>query len=162
MTAASTPSTHTPSASDVRYLAPDGFTRRFFNPLIAGVTKLGISVRGSRVLAVRGRTTGEWRTTPVNVLTLDGARYLVAPRGQTQWVRNVRAAGSCVLRLGRRRETVAVAELEDSDKPAVLREYLRLWKWEVGKFFDGVGADASDDELMAVAGGYPVFRLTTI
>lgn len=144
-----------------RYLAPDAFTRRIFNPLVAGLTKLGVSVRGSRVLAVRGRTSGQWRTTPVNVLRLDGERYLVAPRGVTQWVRNVRVTGTCVLRLGRRRETVSVLELADADKPAVLREYLRLWKWEVGKFFDGVDADASDDMLLHVAADYPVFRLTT-
>ncbi len=150
----------TSAGTTIRYLAPDSFTRRVFNPLIAGLTKLGISVRGSRVLAVRGRSTGEWRTTPVNVLSYDGERYLVAPRGETQWVRNVRVAGSCVLRVGRRKETVSVVELADADKPVLLRAYLRLWKWEVGKFFDGVEPSASDDELLAIAGGYPVFRLT--
>jgi deazaflavin-dependent oxidoreductase (nitroreductase family) len=143
-----------------RYLAPDAFTRRVVNPLIAGFTRLGLSVRGSRVLAVRGRTTGEIRTTPVNLLTVDGERYLVAPRGTTQWVRNVRVAGECELRLGRRSERVAVVELGDADKPAILRDYLHLWKREVGQFFDGVGPDATDAELLAIAPGYPVFRLT--
>jgi hypothetical protein len=95
----------------------------------------------------------------VNVLTLDGVRYLVAPRGVTQWVRNVRAAGECDLRVGRRVETVRVDELADQEKPAILRAYLRRWKWEVGQFFDGVGPDATDDELLAIASGYPVFRL---
>jgi deazaflavin-dependent oxidoreductase (nitroreductase family) len=145
-----------------RYLEPDGLTRRVLNPLIAGLTKLGISVRGSRVLAVRGRTTGEWRTTPVNPLTLDGERYLVAPRGVTQWVRNVRVAGTCELRVGRRRETVRAIELDDADKPDVLRAYLRTWKMEVGKFFDGVDADADDETLAAIAPGYPVFRIEAI
>lgn len=142
-----------------RYLAPGTFTARVFNPAVAFLTRLGISVWGSRVLAVRGRTTGEIRTVPVNVLTLDGVRYLVAPRGVTQWVRNVRVAGTCELRVGRRRETVSVDELADIDKPDVLRAYLRRWKWEVGQFFDGLGPDASDAELLAVAAGYPVFRL---
>jgi deazaflavin-dependent oxidoreductase (nitroreductase family) len=144
-----------------RYLQPDPFTRRVFNPAIALLTRLGISMWGSRVLAVRGRTTGAVRTTPVNVLTLDGERYLVAPRGVTQWVRNVRAAGECDLRVGRRVETVRVAELPDDVKPAILRAYLRRWKWEVGQFFDGVGPDATDDQLLAIASGYPVFRITT-
>lgn len=146
-------------AAPARYLAPDAVTRRVVNPIVAGFTRLGVSVRGSRVLAVRGRATGEVRTTPVNLLTVDGERYLVAPRGITQWVRNVRVAGECELRLGRRSERVAVVELADTDKPAILRAYLRLWKREVGHFFDGVGPDATDAELLAIAPGYPVFRL---
>lgn len=143
-----------------RYLAPDAFTRNVFNPLIAGLTRIGISMWGSRILGVRGRVSGELRTTPVNVLTHDGERYLVAPRGITQWVRNVRAAGECELRVGRRREVVEVEELADADKPEILRAYLRRWKWEVGQFFDGVGPDATDAELLAIAAGYPVFRIT--
>jgi deazaflavin-dependent oxidoreductase (nitroreductase family) len=113
------------------------------------------------VLEVRGRTSGEWRSTPVNLLTVDGVEYLVAPRGVTQWVRNLRVAGTCRLRVGRRVVEAAAVELDDRDKPAVLRPYLRRWKWEVGQFFDGVGPDASDEELLAIAGGYPVFRIVT-
>jgi hypothetical protein len=74
-------------------------------------------------------------------------------------VRNIRVAGECRLRLGRRVETATVTELADAAKPAVLRPYLRRWKWEVGQFFDGVGPDASDAELLAVAPGYPVFEI---
>jgi deazaflavin-dependent oxidoreductase (nitroreductase family) len=147
------------AAPATRYLAPDAFTRHVFNPLVAALTRLGVSVWGSRVLAVRGRSTGETRTTPVNVLTHEGERYLVAPRGVTQWVRNVRVAGECELRVGRRTERVRLEELADHDKPEVLRAYLRRWNWEVGKFFDGVGPDASRDELLAAAPGHPVFRI---
>ena len=81
----------TPSPS--RYLRPGWFTRRVFNPLIAGLTRAGLSVWGSRELRVRGRTSGEWRATPVNLLTVGTDRYLVAPRGETQWARNLRVAG---------------------------------------------------------------------
>lgn len=147
------------NATTDRYLAPGTVTAKVFNPMVAHLTRLGISFWGSRVLAVRGRTTGEIRTVPVNVLTLDDERYLVAPRGITQWVRNIRVSGTAELRVGRRRETITVDELDDADKPDVLRAYLRRWKWEVGQFFDGVGPDASDAELLAVAPGYPVFRL---
>lgn len=147
------------NATTDRYLAPGTVTAKVFNPMVAHLTRLGISFWGSRVLAVHGRTTGEIRTVPVNVLTLDGERYLVAPRGITQWVRNIRVSGTAELRVGRRRETITVDELDDADKPDVLRAYLRRWKWEVGQFFDGVGPDASDAELLAVAPGYPVFRL---
>ena len=141
-----------------RYLRPSR-SDAIFNSVVARLTRLGVSVWGSRVLAVRGRTSGEWRTTPVNLLTVDGERYLVAPRGVTQWVRNIRAAGGGELRVGRRVEEVTVVELADGEKAAVLREYLRRWAWEVGRFFEGVDASASDEQLAAIAPGFPVFRL---
>jgi deazaflavin-dependent oxidoreductase (nitroreductase family) len=128
--------------------------------VVAGLTRLGVSVAGSRVLEVRGRTTGEPRRNPINPLSLDGARYLVAPRGQTQWVRNLRARGSGRLLLGRRVEDFAAVELTDDEKPPILREYLRRWKWEVGAFFGGVGPDSSDDELRRIAPDHPIFRIT--
>ena len=87
-----------------RYVAPNLVTR-IFNLLPMALARLGVSVWGSRTLAVRGRTSGEWRTVPVNLLEHDGVRYLVAPRGETQWVRNLRVAGSGELRLGSRRES---------------------------------------------------------
>jgi deazaflavin-dependent oxidoreductase (nitroreductase family) len=128
--------------------------------MVQGLTKTGISVFGSRVLYVRGRTTGEWRTAPVNPLPYERERYLVAPRGHTQWVRNMRVAGGGELHKGRRKEVFTVTELTDEEKPAVLRAYLKRWKFEVGMFFDGVGPDASDEKLLEIAPGYPVFRLT--
>jgi len=143
-----------------RYLAPGWLTRHVMNPAVARLTAWGLPLAGSRVLAVRGRATGEWRTTPVNPLDLGGRRYLVAPRGHTQWVRNLRAARSGELRSGRRAEVFDAVELEDVEKLPVLREYLRRWAWEVGAFFDGVGADASDEELLAAAPQHPVFRVT--
>src|SRR4051812_9049963 len=143
-----------------RYLVPDGFTRKVFNPLVARLTKWGLSVKGSRVLEVRGRTSGEIRTTVVNLLTVDGVRYLVAPRGETQWVRNVRAAGSGTLRVGRRREAFTPIELADDVKPAIIRAYLKPWAWEVGRFFEGLTAESSDAEIAAVAPGFPVFRVS--
>ena len=109
---------------------------------------------------VRGRTSGQWRTTPVNPLTLsDGTRYLVAPRGTTQWVRNLRALGTGELHVGRRVEPFQATEVADDDKPAILRAYLKHWKWEVGVFFDGVDAKASDEKLREIAPNYPVFRV---
>jgi deazaflavin-dependent oxidoreductase (nitroreductase family) len=142
-----------------RYLAPGWFTRQIFNRLVSGLARLGVSVAGSRELRVRGRQSGQWRSTPVNPLTLSGQRYLVAPRGTTQWVRNLRAAGAGELRSGRRTEPFRAVELTDAEKAPVLREYLRRWKWEVGQFFDNLDADASDEQLQAVAPGFPVFRI---
>lgn len=142
-----------------RYVRPDWFTANIFNRIVAAMTRLGISVYGSRVLAVRGRTSGEWRTTPINLLTHGGERYLVAPRGVTQWVRNIRASGEGELRIGRRREPIRVAEIPDEEKPPLLRAYLRRWKFEVGMFFQGVGPDAPEEDLRRIAPDYPIFRI---
>ena len=142
-----------------RYLSPGPFTRRVFNPLVAWSTKRGLSLKGSAVLAVRGRSSSELRETPVNPLELDGATYLVAPRGETQWVRNIRVAGEGVLRRGRRRTEIRVTELADADKPAIIRAYLAEWAWEVKQFFPGITAESSDAAIAALADGFPVFRI---
>jgi deazaflavin-dependent oxidoreductase (nitroreductase family) len=142
-----------------RYQRPGWFTAHVFNPTVAALTRLGVSVAGSRVLEVRGRKTGEPRRVPVNLLTLDGARYLVAPRGHTQWVRNLRARSEGRLLLGRRSEAFSAVELADGLKPPILRAYLKRWKWEVGVFFDGVGPDSSEDELRRIAPDHPIFRV---
>ena len=138
---------------------PDWFTAHVFNPAVAALTRVGLSVAGSRVLEVPGRKSGEPRRTPVNLLTVDGTRYLVAPRGHTQWVRNLRVSGEGRLLLGRRAEAFAAVELPDEEKPALLRAYLRRWKWEVGMFFAGVDSDSSDDEIRRIAPDHPVFRI---
>jgi deazaflavin-dependent oxidoreductase (nitroreductase family) len=141
----------------VRYLAPDTVTRRVFNPLMRTLVRLGVGARGGRILHVRGRRSGEWRTVPVNPLTLDGERYLVAPRGNTEWVRNLRAAGEGRLQLGRLMEAFTATELPDADKAPIIRAYLEQWAMETKKFFDGLDATSTDDEIAAVAPGFPVF-----
>jgi deazaflavin-dependent oxidoreductase (nitroreductase family) len=143
-----------------RYVRPDWFTSHVFNPAVQLLTRLGVSVYGSRILAVRGRKSGQWRTTPVNLLEFGGQRYLVAPRGVTEWVRNIRASGTGELRLGSRREPIRVVELADQDKPELLRHYLRRWKWEVGQFFEGVGPDASEADIRRIAPNHPIFRIS--
>jgi deazaflavin-dependent oxidoreductase (nitroreductase family) len=142
-----------------RYSRPGWFTNHVVNPFIAWLTRRGLSIAGSRVLEVKGRKTGEPRRTPVNPLEVDGQRYLVAPRGHTQWVRNMRVQKEGRLLVGRRAETFTAVEVPDAEKPAILREYLRRWKWEAGAFFEGVGADASDEELLRIAPDHPVFRI---
>ncbi|WDV49801.1 nitroreductase family deazaflavin-dependent oxidoreductase [Streptomyces coeruleorubidus] len=139
---------------------PGWFTVKVFNRLVTWLTRRGISVWGSRVLAVRGRKSGQWRTTPVNVLTLDGRQYLVAPRGHVQWTHNMRAAGGGELHLGKRVDTFTATEVADDDKTPVLRAYLKRWKAEVGVFFNGVGPDSPDDQLRRIAPDHPVFEIT--
>ena len=142
------------------YRKPGWFTKHVANRLVALLTRLGISVWGSRVLEVTGRKSGLPRRTPVNLLTLDGHQYLVSARGEGEWVRNVRAAGGRLdLLVGRRREPRTAHEVADSDKTEILRAYLRRWKAEVGVFFEGIGADSSAEEIAAIAHRHPVFEL---
>jgi deazaflavin-dependent oxidoreductase (nitroreductase family) len=143
-----------------RFQQPGWFTKNIFNRLVASLTRLGVSVAGSRVLEVRGRRSGEWRRTPVNPLSVEGDRYLVSPRGNTQWVRNLRVSGEGRLVVGRRVEEFTATELGDEQKPALLRAYLEKWKWEVGAFFDGVGPDADEEELRRIGPDHPVFRIS--
>ena len=130
-----------------------------FNPVVALMTRAGISVWGSRVLRVRGRKSGEWRSQPVNLLTFEDRQYLVAPRGLTQWVRNIRVAGGGELWLGKRAQSFKAVEIADDHKLPLLRAYLKRWKAEVGVFFHGVGADSPESELRRIAPDHPVFRI---
>jgi deazaflavin-dependent oxidoreductase (nitroreductase family) len=145
--------------TDSHFRQPGWFTKNVFNRIVAWLTRRGLSVLGSRVLEVRGRTTGAPRRTPVNLLELDGESYLVAPRGETQWVRNLRASGEGRLLLGRGAEPFHAVELPDTEKPSILRAYLKRWKAEVGVFFEGVGPDSSEEEIARIAPRHPVFRL---
>lgn len=152
-----------PASPALHYRAPGWFTRNVFNRAVAGFTRLGLSVMGSRVLETTGRTSGQLRHTPVNLLAIGHHEYSVSPRGQGQWVRNVRAdGGRLTLLLGRKRQTYVGRELptDDLNTAAILRANLKRWKAEVGVFFDGAGPDSSDAELLAIAPKHPIFELT--
>ncbi len=145
------------------YKEPGRLTKSLLNPAVQLLTRLGVSVWGSRILEVRGRKSGEPRRTPVNLLEVDGRNYLVSPRGEGQWVRNVRAdGGRLALVLGRRRDERVARELPDSEKSPILRAYLRRWKMEVGVFFDGVSADSPEEDLLRIAPDHPVFVLSEV
>ncbi|WP_347354931.1 nitroreductase/quinone reductase family protein [Intrasporangium sp.] len=145
----------------VHYQRPGWFTRNVVNKAVAWLTRRGVSVWGSRVLEVPGRRSGLARQVPVNLLTVAGVDYLVAPRGNAEWVRNLRANdGRLDLLLGRSRDHRVATELADADKPEILRPYLRRWKAEVGVFFDGVDANSGQAELQRIAPRHPVFRLS--
>ena len=128
-------------AARAHYLPPGWFARTVLNRLA--------SLSGVPVLAVRGRRSGEWRTVPVNVLEHDGGRYLVAPRGETDWVRNLRAAGEGELRTRGRRERLRATELSDEQKPSVIAGYRTRWDRNVRKQFEAL------PDLSA----HPVFRI---
>ena len=126
------------------------------------MTRLGISVWGSRVLRVKGRKSGEWHSHPVNLLTYQGMQYLVAPRGQTHWVRNIRVSGEGELVLGSKVQRFKAIEIPDEQKVPILRDYLKRWKFEVGIFFGGVSHKSPDSELRRIAPDHPVFRVEAV
>jgi deazaflavin-dependent oxidoreductase (nitroreductase family) len=127
---------------DRRYLKPGWVTSRVVNPLLM---RLGVVP----ILAVRGRVSGEWRTVPVNVLELEGQRYLVALQGDTEWVRNLRATGRGELRRRARVEAFRATELPDREKPRIIGAYLARWGYQVRRYFEEL-PEPSD---------HPVFRV---
>jgi deazaflavin-dependent oxidoreductase (nitroreductase family) len=141
------------------YQKPGFFTKNVFNPLLQGAMKLGFSARGSRILTVRGRKTGKLYSTPVNPLIFEGQRYLIAPRGETGWVKNIRVVREGELRLGRTREYVRVEEVPVEQKTPILRAYLKNWKTETSVFFGGVTDDSPEEDLKRIAPAHPVFRI---
>jgi deazaflavin-dependent oxidoreductase (nitroreductase family) len=145
--------------AEVVYQKPGWFTRNIFNRLVAGLHKLGISVQGSQTLAVPGRKSGEMRTNPVNPFVLDGKTYVFSPRGTTQWVRNMRAAGEGELRSGHKVRHFHAAEVPDSEKLPLIRLYMDKWSWEV-KGFLGIDGKASDEEIERIIPDHPAFVLS--
>jgi deazaflavin-dependent oxidoreductase (nitroreductase family) len=141
------------------YRVPGWFTRNVVNRAVASLARHGVSLWGSRILAVRGHASGAWRTTPVNLLYHHGHRYLVSVRGHGHWVRNLRVAGTGELRLGKRVEAFRSRELTDDEKVPVLRAYLKRWQAEVSPFFDGIGPDAADQDLRTIAADHPTFEV---
>ncbi len=152
----------TPAQPADRYVAPTARAELIFMKTVQWLTRHGLSLFGSRVLTVRGRTSGQPRSVPVNLLSHDGSQFLVAPRGNTQWVRNARAAGQAELRVGRRVEQVRLVEVPAADRVPVLKVYLRRWGWEVGRFVEGLTSTSTDAELAAAAPGMPVFRVVAL
>jgi deazaflavin-dependent oxidoreductase (nitroreductase family) len=142
----------------VRYDEPNR-TARAANALIGWLAELGISVAGTRALRVRGRKTGKPRGVVVNILRVDGVDYVVSPRGNTQWVRNVRAAGVVDVGPVWRRHQLRTTEVADTAKADLLKRYLDRWYWEVKGHIAGLTPDSGDDEIHAAAPSIPVFAL---
>ncbi|SPM26926.1 nitroreductase/quinone reductase family protein [Mycobacterium terramassiliense] len=141
-----------------RYEEPNRVARAA-NTVIRWLAELGISIAGTRALRVRGRKSGKVRAVVINLLTVDGVDYLVSPRGNTQWARNVRAAGVIEVGPRWRRRRARVSELDDAAKPAVLRRYLGRWYWQVKDYVGGLTPDSTDEQLLTGAPAIPVFVL---
>lgn len=142
-----------------RYIKPGRFDS-LFGSVVGWLARHGVSLMGSAELSVVGRKSGEWRRVPVNPLPYEGGPYLISARGHSEWVRNMRAAGGGRLQVGNTTQEFTAVEVPDAEKSAILRSYLKKWGWEVGRFFDGVTANSTDEELLAAAPKHPVFRIT--
>lgn len=142
------------------YRKPPPLVTRVFNPMVSFlVRRLDLDLGSKRMLEVRGRKSGEWRGVPVNVLVVGDRRYLVSPRGETQWARNLGAAGSAGrIVIGRRIEEFVAVEVPDDGKPPLLRAYLERWSRETSGLF-AAGPEATDAELRSIAPDHPVFEI---
>ena len=130
----------------------------FFNRMFGGLVGLGLGMRHNYLVQVRGRKSGKVYSTPVDLLELRGKRFLVAPRGRTQWVRNAEAAGEVTLKRGSFRKTFRIRPLSDAEKPEILKAYLDSFKTTVQRYFPvAVGSPA--EAFSGVAKDYPVFEL---
>jgi deazaflavin-dependent oxidoreductase (nitroreductase family) len=141
-----------------RYEEPNRAARAG-NAVIRWLAELGVSIAGTRALRVRGRKTGELRAVVINLLTIDGADYLVSPRGNTQWARNVRAAGVVDIGPRWRRRSVQATEVEDAAKPELLKRYLDRWYWQVKGYVAGLTPESAAEQFRAAAPSIPVFVL---
>lgn len=141
-----------------QYQKPGWFVKVANGAVAFIIGRLGKSPAGAQLLEVRGRKSGKVQTVPVNPIEVGGHRFLVAPRGETQWVRNFRVAGEGVLRVGGKSEPILGREIEDADKPEILRTYLARYYGQVGSQFD-VPKDASEEQLAGIAPNHPVFAI---
>ena len=131
--------------------------RRGLNVVVRPLARLGLAGSRTHVLTVQGRASGKLWSTPVSIVTLRGERFLVAPYGERNWVKNARAAGWVELQRGRRRERLAVEEVAEGQAVPVLREYYR--RFRVTRPFFDVTLESPDADWLAEARRHPAFRL---
>jgi len=131
---------------------------RAFNRCFGFLVGLGLGMKHNYLLQVRGRKSGKLYSTPIDLLEIAGKRFLVAPRGRTQWVRNAEAAGEVTLKRGSFKQSFRLRAIPDAEKPALLKAYLDRFKTTVQRYFPvPAGSDAT--ALASVAANYPVFEL---
>lgn len=135
-------------------------SERMFNRMFGFLVGLGLGLPHNYLLQVRGRKTGKLYATPIDLLEYGGKRYLVAPRGRTQWVRNAEAAGEVMLKKGALRHRYELRAIADADKPALLKAYLDGFKTTVQRYFP-VAAGSDAQSFVGIASAYPVFELLT-
>jgi deazaflavin-dependent oxidoreductase (nitroreductase family) len=134
---------------------------RLFNRIFGFAVGMGLGFSYNYLLQVRGRKSGKIYATPIDLLELDGKRFLVAPRGRAQWVRNAEAAGEVTLKKGRKQQRFGLRALSDQEKPEVLKAYLDHFKSEVQGYFP-VPAGSPAESFRELLPSYPAFELVPI
>jgi deazaflavin-dependent oxidoreductase (nitroreductase family) len=145
------------SSEPPAYLKPSA-GERLFNRVFGLLVGLGLGLQHNYLVQVRGRKSGKIYSTPIDLLELNGKRFLVAPRGRTQWVRNAEAAGELTLKKGRMCLRYRIRPIPDADKPELLKAYLDRFKTTVQRYFPAP-AGSPPPAFAPVAGNYPVFEL---
>ena len=143
--------------SPEQFMKPSAFDR-FVNRAFGFFVKMGLGLKHNYLLEVRGRKSGRIYSTPINLLDLDGKRYLVAPRGYTQWVKNAVASGEVTLAKGGKREKFRLRPIDDEAKPEILKAYLDRYKLTVQRYFP-IPAGSAAAAFETLAERYPVFEL---
>ncbi len=146
-----------PNANPPAFHQPTA-VERGFNRFYGWLVGLGLGMKESYLLQVRGRKSGKLYSTPIYLLEMEGKRFLVAPRGYTQWVRNAETAGEITLKRGSLRKSFGLRPIADADKPLYLKEYLDRFKGTVQRYFP-VPAGSPRERFSATAQNYPVFEL---
>lgn len=132
-----------PADRPARYVRPGAFLRKIANPI-------ALALGRKTILVVRGRKTGKLLKVPMDPpFEWNGSRYLVSPRGETHWARNLRAAGEADLRTRRVLEHVRVVELQGTERDAVVKTYANTITCNCRRSM----------ELLPDPGDHPVFRL---
>ena len=129
-----------------------------FNKVFGFIVALGFGLPHNYLVQVKGRKSGKTYSTPIDLLEFKGKRYLVAPRGRTQWVRNAEVAGEVVLKKGFLRRHFRVRTVEDGEKSEILKAYLDRFRTTVQRYFP-LPAGSAAQEFVKVAADYPVFEL---
>ncbi len=131
---------------------------RLFNRSFGFLVSLGWGFRYNYLLQVRGRKTGRLYSTPIDLLELDGMRFLVAPRGRAQWVRNAEASGEVTLKKGSKSLQFGLREVSGTEKLEILKAYLDQFRGEVQRYFP-VLAGSPADAFLEISDSYPAFEL---
>ena len=132
-----------------------------FNPIAKRLLGVGVPLGYNGLLTIRGRKTGEPRTTPIAIIDVDGRRWVWSPWGEVHWVQNIRAAGRAKVTVRGQTEDVRAAELDEAERLRFFRDVLRpvahdmTFGTQFIKYVDGVDVD---DPLDA-SHGRPVFEL---
>lgn len=137
---------------------PPSSVERIFNRVFGVLVGLGLGFSHNYLLQVRGRKTGKVYSNPIDLLEFQGKRFLVAPRGRTQWVRNAEAAGEVTLKRGSIRQNFRLRPVAESERPQILKAYLDRFRREVQRYFP-VPAESPAEAFLPIVGNYPVFEL---